>query len=320
MPETTSTRANPLIDPAVHVWHAEVALYLFLGGLVAGVMVLLAARRLLRPGIPTSRALALVPWSVPVLLTIGMLFLWLDLENRWNAFRFYLVFRVASPMSWGAWILVLVYPVSLLFAWGETPEELRARWRERFLGQRTGARLDTWTIASRRSLAAAQLGLGVLLGVYTGILLGTFAARPLWNSAALGPLFLVSGLSTGAAFMLLHGLWPRERQQLAHLDMGLVGLEIVILGLWFAALASGSAPSQAAARLFFGGAYTAAFWTLVVALGLVTPVAAEWLERRHGAIPGRAAAVLVLVGGLALRWIVVDAGQTTTQVLQLGMR
>lgn len=319
MPETTSTRANPMIDPTMHVWHAEVALYLFLGGLVAGVMVLVAARRLLRPGIPTSRALELVPWSVPVLLTLGMLFLWLDLENRWNALRFYLIFRIATPMSWGAWILLLVYPVSLLFAWGETPEELRARWT-RFLGRRLAARLDASASAGQRPLAVAQLGLGILLGVYTGILLGTFAARPLWNSAALGPLFLVSGLSTGAAFMLLQGLWPREREQLSRLDMGLVGLEIVILGLWFAALASGSAHSQAAARLFFGGAYTAAFWTLVVALGLATPLWAGWLERRHGAIPGRAAAVLVLVGGLALRWIVVDAGQTTAQVLQLGMR
>ena len=45
---------------------------LFLGGLVAGVMVLLAARRLLRPGIPASRALALVPWSVPMLLALGV--------------------------------------------------------------------------------------------------------------------------------------------------------------------------------------------------------------------------------------------------------
>jgi hypothetical protein len=43
--------------------------------------------------------------------------------------------------------------------------------------------------------------LGVGLGIYTGILLNTMVARPLWNSAILGPLFLVSGLSAGAAVM-----------------------------------------------------------------------------------------------------------------------
>ena len=43
--------------------------------------------------------------------------------------------------------------------------------------------------------------LGVGIGIYTGILLNTMVARPLWNSAILGPLFLFSGLSAGAAMM-----------------------------------------------------------------------------------------------------------------------
>ena len=41
MQEITSTRSNPLIDPDLHIWHGEVAAYLFLGGVVAGVMVLM---------------------------------------------------------------------------------------------------------------------------------------------------------------------------------------------------------------------------------------------------------------------------------------
>jgi protein NrfD len=57
--------------------------------------------------------------------------------------------------------------------------------------------------------------LGVALGIYTGILLNTMVARPLWNSAILGPLFLVSGLSAGAAVMhiaavLLQGRPPAK--------------------------------------------------------------------------------------------------------------
>ena len=38
------------------------------------------------------------------------------------------------------------------------------------------------------------------LGIYTGVLLSALGARPFWNSALLGPLFLVSGLSSAAAF------------------------------------------------------------------------------------------------------------------------
>ena len=96
---------------------------------------------------------------------------------------------------------------------------------------------------------------------------------------------------------------------LSKLDMGLILTELMIITLWFVGLASGGAAARDALSVFFGGPYTAAFWTLVVALGLLAPLTAEWLEHRHGAVPGRTSAVLVLVGGLALRWIIVYAGQ-----------
>ena len=42
MTELTTTRANPMIDPLMHVWGWEIPVYLFLGGLAAGGMVLSA--------------------------------------------------------------------------------------------------------------------------------------------------------------------------------------------------------------------------------------------------------------------------------------
>ena len=114
--ELTNTRANPLIDPELHAWHGEVAVYLFLGGLVAGLMMLLGAYRLWKPEQARSRSLELLPWLAPVLLSVGMLFLWLDLANRLNVFRFYFIWRLLTPMSWGAWILMAISPVIILFA------------------------------------------------------------------------------------------------------------------------------------------------------------------------------------------------------------
>jgi formate-dependent nitrite reductase membrane component NrfD len=116
MNEITTTRHNPLIDPVLHVWHGEVALYLFLGGVVAGIMVLSGMWLLRRPIPERSRALSFLPWASPALLSVGMFFLWLDLEHPWNAYRFYLAFRASSPMSWGAWILIAIYPASVLLA------------------------------------------------------------------------------------------------------------------------------------------------------------------------------------------------------------
>lgn len=309
MIEVTTTRQNPLVDPAMHVWHGEIPLYLFLGGLVAGLMVISGLWLLRATGGPRSRALVLLPWAAPALLSVGMLFLWLDLENGFNAFRFYLVFQPTSPMSWGSWILLTVYPVTIGLAWQTTPADLRALVHRRLRNPGWLARVDGWLAQRERGLGLASVVLGVALGIYTGVLLGTLAARPLWNSAILGPLFLVSGLSTGAAFMLLYRLDAGERRLLARADVWLIGVELFLIGIWLAGLLSGGAASRAAAGTLLGGPYTAAFWSLVVALGLVTPLVAEWVELRRGEIPGRFAAGLVLVGGLALRWLIMFAGQ-----------
>jgi formate-dependent nitrite reductase membrane component NrfD len=94
--------------------------------------------------------------------------------------------------------------------------------------------------------------------------------------------------------------------------MGLISVELLLLALWMIGLATAGAASRGALWAVFGGPYTAAFWTLVVALGLLTPLIGEWIELRHGAIPGRLPAILVLVGGFSLRWILVYAGQFTS--------
>ena len=50
--------------------------------------------------------------------------LFLDLEHKLFLFRFYTTFQPASPMSWGAWILLLVYPVLLLGILLDPPRRL----------------------------------------------------------------------------------------------------------------------------------------------------------------------------------------------------
>ncbi len=316
MVEITHNRMNPFIDPDLHIWHGEVAAYLFLGGLAAGVMLLTGLMRIWKPGLERSRQMAFIPWLAPILISLGMFFLWLDLANRINAFRFFFTFKVWSPMSWGAWILLLIYPSSILFAWAETPRDLKDRLMARFSFLKG---IDAWASPRHDMLAFWSMGVGMLLGIYTGVLLGSVAARPLWNSALLGPLFLVSGISTAAAMTLLFRIRDEERVLFSRIDMVFILVEMGFLALWLITLASGGASYQAAADLFFGGSYTAAFWSLVVALGLVVPLIAELLEKRHHVIPGRATAVFVLIGGFALRWILVFAGQHSSWVTQLSL-
>ncbi len=320
MNEITNTRHNHLIDPTMHVWGWEIPLYLFLGGVVAGIMILTGLWILRKNDGEASTALSLMPWAAPIAISLGMFFLWLDLEHPFNAWRFYLTFKLTSPMSWGAWILMGVYPVSVLLAWLTTPEKMKAPWRNRLEGIRFLWAVESWAEENRDLLARLNILMGASLGIYTGVLLGTMASRPLWNSALLGPLFLVSGLSTGAAFMLLFRLNDGERKTLGQTDMALIVIELVLLGLWMMGLATGGSSAQGALGVIFGGPYTAAFWTLVVALGLLAPLAGEWLEFKHGVVPGKGTAILVLMGGFALRWILVFAGQATGWVTDIAMR
>jgi protein NrfD len=309
--ETVTTRGNPQIDPSLHVWGWQIVLYLFLGGLVAGIFILTAALELKSGQRARTRALAAMPFVALLLLSFGMLFLWLDLEHRLWAWRFYATFRPTSPMSWGAWILVLVYPAGLLFGLGSFDASQRIRLlggaRERL--RASLIRLLALGDRFRRPLLLLNVALGVALGLYTGLLLGTMPARLAWNSAVLGPLFLASGLSTGAATLLLLKLDESERRTLARWDLVAIGAELVLLALMLVGFGTSGEAGRFAAQGFLGGPYTAVFWSLVVVMGLLVPLAMELLEaRRH--LPFVALApVLILAGGLALRWILLVAGQ-----------
>lgn len=315
MTELELFRRNELIDPSLHIWGWEIPVYLFLGGITAGLMILSALLGRDSDRERMSTAMRWLPLAAPLLLSAGMLALLIDLELKAHVFRFYTAFRVASPMSWGAWILLLIYPATILLG--------LARLSDQEFSRITGSapiralrlvpaivELRGWSMASLDGLRFANVVLGIGLGTYTGILLGTLGARALWSSVLLGPLFLVSGVSTGAAFMMLFPVNREEHRALVRWDIGAIVVEIVLIALYFIDLAAskGLAGRQAAA-MFFGGGYTAVFWSLVVITGLAVPLALEVSERVKRLAPSVAAPALLLTGGLALRWILVAAGQ-----------
>jgi len=286
MHELDIARHSRFIDPQLHVWGWEIPVYLFLGGLAAGAMILTA---LLAARPERSRVARWLPFAAPILVSIGMGALFLDLGSKLHVFRFYLAFRWTSPMSWGAWILVVVYPVTILQGLAALAED-QAEWLAARAGPLAGLARAARALALRREGCVRRwaIGTGIGLGVYTGILLSTLGARALWGSALLGPLFLVSGLSTGAALLMLFPVTPEERSFLARWDL---------------------AASRSAADLLLGGPFTAHFWALVVIAGLAVPAALELLETRLHLRATWVAPALVLIGGFSLRWILVAAGQ-----------
>jgi formate-dependent nitrite reductase membrane component NrfD len=349
MLEITTTRHNPMIDPQLAIWSWEIPVYLFLGGLVAGMMVLagLAMLRAARGDDPKSFFSLHTPLMGFVLINLGMGALFLDLTHKLYVWRVYLTFQPGSPMSWGSWLLIIVYAVLLASALVRLPEAWPWAAR-RFPVLRKWSDVLEARPTVVQALAWANIVLGVGLGIYTGILLDTMVARPLWNSAILGPLFLVSGLSAGAAMVhlasVVRGTRPAPRDMiggalaallaqplgnafpgkrtvdsLIRADLAFLAIELVLLGLLLANLYTSSASHAAAATLIVSGAYAWPFWGVIVGLGILVPLALQGLELRHRIPHTVVPAVLVLVGGFALRWVMVNAGQASHVVHAAGL-
>ena len=103
MIELTTTRANHLVDPVLAVWAWQIPVYLFLGGLVAGMMIISGYFLFSGRFRNTRSACFVLPALSLVLLSLGMLALFLDLEHKLYVWRLYTTFEPLSPMSWGAW-------------------------------------------------------------------------------------------------------------------------------------------------------------------------------------------------------------------------
>lgn len=301
----TSGRNMPHIDPHLAIWGWEVPVYLYLGGLVAGILFFSALYFIRGKADEMKTVVKVTPLLAPILLGIGLFTLFLDLEYKLHAFRFFTNIRLESPMSWGSWTLGVIFPLSVLWA-AIHIESVFPKWRWPFKWLKEFVSLAT---KYSKAIAWVLMIYAIILGMYTGILLSAFNARPIWNTAILGPLFLVSGLSTGVALNLILSKDKKEKHLLSRIDIMAIGVEVfLIIHMFMGMLASTEVHIQAAG-LFLGGVYTAPFWIFVVALGLLIPFLFEILEVRGKIQATKIPAIMVLVGGFFLRYIIVEAGQ-----------
>jgi len=352
MRELIVNRLQPEVDPVLHVWRWEIPVDLFFAAVVSGMMILsgIALLQALRPRTEAGAAerpplLAVhAPLLAFALVHICLLALFLDLSHKLYVWRLYLTVQPASPMSWGSWMLTATYGVLALTALTTFP----ARWPWLVKTVPPVGALAAWLAAPARlkALAWANLVLGTGLVLYTGVLLATMVSRPLWNTMVLPPLFLASGLAGGAAMVALAARFvPVAASAPAGLVGGLINALIaplpgaarsaadapaftrlalaglvaqaVLIFLFVIGLASGSASQIEALRLLLSGPFATLFWVGVVAAGVVLPLALMALPAGRTTL-APLALVLLLAGGLALRWVLVDAGQASRVLPMMG--
>ena len=206
------------------------------------------------------------------------------------------MFKSWVPMSVGSWGLLLFSLFAFLAALAALSEEPKA---PRVL-QSAPVR---FLLRPGPSIIIAVLGsiFGLFLAGYTGVLLAV-SNRPIWaDSTWLGLLFLVSGASTGAAALILLGIWRRTSSPgtlgwLSWFDKRVLVLELVVLVVFLISLGS-------VARVFLS------IWGVllligVVGIGILAPLILESRDRAPGRRELVRTASLVLVGGFLLRLVV----------------
>lgn len=292
------------IDPVLHIWHWQIPLYLFLGGLAAGLIFFASLYYLLGKSDKYKTLNKAAMWA-PIMLVLGLIALFLDLKHKMYFWRLYTTINLESPMSWGAWTLMAITPLSFIWAFSYLREYFpKIEFKFPVL-----KKAEEIIINYRRPIAWANLIFAVILGIYTGILLSAFNARPLWNTSILGPLFLVSGLSTGAALIMWMSNDKKEQHLIGKIDLWLIIGELFLITHLFMGYLASAQVQIDAANLFLGGKFTIPFWGGVVAVGLILPLLLEALKLSGKKVPVFLPAFLILAGGLLFRFVMVNAGQ-----------
>jgi len=259
-------------------WSWYITWYFFIGGVAAGAYLMAALADFF--GRDQERRVARVGYALAFpLVVVSAILLTLDLGMPGRAFNMFRVFNWGSPMSVGSWALLafgLVSLASLLLVLRDRPGDRRIR----------------------QNLAVPGVILGFFIASYTGVLLGA-TNRPVWiGNNWIGPLFLVSGVSTGMAALVLLRAQPRLGG-FRRVHLFSVPLEALLLVLFLLSLGAG-------AVVFLAGSLAPLFWGGVVVVGLALPFGLTLLPFRD---LEAGVAALVLVGGFTLRYIVLMGGQ-----------
>lgn len=304
-----------------HYWEWPIPTYLFLGGLGGGIFCLSAILALIMyPSVAVVAEILAWPGFIAVCcLGLGCVFLIVDLGQPMVFYRAFI--KSTSVLAWGARMLticaifgVLWFASYIPWEWFKPIADALVFFRPLLLG------------------IAGVSGLGIML--YTGVFLSTLKAHAFWATPALPVLFTVSALSTAcAAISLSMGWWPAQiptavydmdsyamaylyvsAMEVCHevlhvVDMILVVVEIIVLLVMVLSfLGAGNKTANRVAHKWVHGAYAGYFWIGMIAIGLVIP---EFLYIFTAGSLGSTiiAPVMVLIGGLLLRFMVVNSDE-----------
>lgn len=307
-------------------WRWYIPLYFALGGLAGGTALIGAAAQLMGGGRHRTTVRHARYLSV-VLAAICPIPLILDLGRPRRFLHMLRVVKVSSPLNLGTWILT---------AFGLTSGVLAARQaaEDGFVLRREGPFGRLARAVPAGPLAVLHAVLGIALGGYTGTLLAA-TAIPLWAAAGvlLGPLFLATSVASGAAALTLmnifaggqrapagrRGVWrtPSVASALAspvdeRATLAAIEATAAVAQLGLVAARATLVPRRIDQPLR-SGLWGGVFRYGAVAAGMAGPLGirlgARMAGKRGGTALAATGATLTLLGALAERFAIVEAGK-----------
>lgn len=263
-----------------------IVVYLGLAAIAAG-SALLGSWRLLGGDRALGRRHLLVTLAA---MAAGAIFLVADLEAPGRFLTILVHFNPASMIAWGA-RAISVFAILTAFIWWSTG-------RSRDAGSDPSPPSVTLRVG-----VLILMGLALFVGLYPAWVLAQAAARPLWDSVFVAPLFLASALHAGVAVHLVqHGRNRGRRNGLAGrgVEFSLIAVQALLLALFL--LGIGDAYGDARDRLL-SGSLAPVLWLGVVVVGWIVPLVLA--GKRAAALR----AVAIVIGVFALRALIVFGGQ-----------
>ena len=281
-------------------WGWLVVIYVFLAGCGGGTFLFSFVLDFLGLYEPVARTGLLIG---PILVAIGSLMLIFDLGSPGRAYRLFTTGKtlMSSWMVRGSWFIAAFIVLGLACALPSFS-------------------LFEWLPWNKTSVPGEIIGitaalLSIVVPIYPGLLLGVIRSVPLWNTPALPPLFFLSGLDTGVAVLaLVSVLFPavvgiEGFHLLAVGDMVLIVLLLIALLAYIEIVRQSGVTAAESIHLlkrplFIGGVIISG---MLVPLGLL--ILGAFISDIGVVVAIEAAtAVLILVGGVLLRYSVVRSG------------
>ena len=277
-----------------------IAIYFYMTGLSAGSFIL--STLAYGFGIKRFKPLGKIGVAMAViLLVLAPINLIIDLGQPLRFWHLFPYLNLSSPVTWGSFLLT-IYPINCLI-YG----------------------YFMWTGRAKLTRVFGLIGIPLALSVhgYTGFILAMSKARALWNTALMPTLFLISAMVSGIAMMMIvvylrDRFFVKEHEvdrnllfDLGKMLMIAIAFDLFLIFSDVAVLLTADSEAREAALLILTLDFSPVFLGVELFLGSLVPlfllIAPPTRDKRWAAA---LAGVLVMIGILAMRYIMVVGGQS----------